>query len=255
MIRRTSSGRPITATTDENNELVEELICSQEDFLGTQQATREIARNVGITRSSVRRLVKRRKINQFKRMTTLHMNNGTRDWRRIRSGNFAERFDRNPRLVEKFAYQDEKDFTLEVPTNIQNNRVYFKGKKDQVPDENLFHQTNKQFIKVIVSACLTWNGATKPFFVNGYEVKINAKTYKQHLQINIKNWIFGQDNTSSHRPNPIQDFLQETLNSSFIKPHEWPPSSPIVIPSIIVFGIKGNEKYMKIDLTSRLKTR
>ena len=79
MIRRTSSGRPITATTDENNELVEELICSQEDFLGTQQATREIARNVGITRSSVRRLVKRREINQFKRMTTLHMNNGTRD--------------------------------------------------------------------------------------------------------------------------------------------------------------------------------
>ena len=118
MIRRTSSGRPITATTDENNELVEELICSQEDFLGTQQATREIARNVGITRSSVRRLVKRRKINQFKRMTTLHMNNGTRDWRRIRSGNFAERFDRNPRLVEKFAYQDEKVFTLEVPKNI-----------------------------------------------------------------------------------------------------------------------------------------
>ena len=108
---------------------------------------------------------------------------------------------------------------------------------------------------MMVSACLTWNGATKPFFVNGYEVKINAKTYKQHLQINIKNWIFGQDNTSSHRPNPIQDFLQETLNSSFIKPHEWPPSSPIVIPSIIVFGIKGNEKYMKIDLTSRLKTR
>ena len=118
MIRRTSSGRPITATTDENNELVEELICSQEDFLGTQQATREIARNVGITRSSVRRLVKRRKINQFKRMTTLHMNNGTRDWRRIRSRNFAERFDRNPRLVEKFAYQDEKVFTLEVPKNI-----------------------------------------------------------------------------------------------------------------------------------------
>ena len=29
---------------------------------------------------------------------------------------------------------------LEVQTNIQNNRVYFKGKKDQVPDDNLFHQ-------------------------------------------------------------------------------------------------------------------
>ena len=94
------------------------------------------------------------------------MNNGTRERRAIRSGNLAERFDRNPRLVEKFAYQDEKDFTLEVPTNIQNNRVYLQGKKDQVPDENLFHQKNKQSIKVMVSACLTCNGATKPILVN-----------------------------------------------------------------------------------------
>ena len=104
------------------------------------------------------------------------MNNGTRDRRTIRSRNLSERFNRNPRLVEKFAYQDEKDFTLEVPTNTQNNRVYFKRKKDQVPDENLFHQTNKQSINMMASACLTWNGATKPFFVNGCAVKVNGQT-------------------------------------------------------------------------------
>ena len=75
-------------------------------------------------------------------MKNLHMNNGTRDQRTIRSGNLAECFDRNPRLVEKFAYQDEKDFTLEVPTNIQSNRIYFKGKKGQVPEENIFHQSD-----------------------------------------------------------------------------------------------------------------
>ena len=78
MKRRTGSGRPTTVKTDENAKLVEELICSQEDFLGTHKSTHEIARNVGISRSSVRRLIKR-KINQFKRMKTPHMNNGTRD--------------------------------------------------------------------------------------------------------------------------------------------------------------------------------
>ena len=75
-------------------------------------------------------------------MKNRHLNNGTRDRRTIRSGNLAERFDRNPRLVEKFAYQDGKDFTLEVPTNIQSNRIYFKGKKGQVPEENIFHQSD-----------------------------------------------------------------------------------------------------------------
>ena len=213
----------------ENAELVEELICSQEDFPGIHKSPREIAINVDISRISVRRLVKRRKINQFKRMKTPHMNNGTRDRRAIRLGNLAECFDRNPRLVEKCSCQDEEDFTLEVPTNIQNNRVYFKGKKDQIPDENLFHQKNKLSIKVIVSACLTWNGVTKPFFVNGCGVKMNAKTYKQHLQKELlpavqrlykHNWIFVQDNTPSHRSNHVQDFLQEALNSRFIKTHE-----------------------------------
>ena len=58
-------------------------------------------------------------------MKTPHIDNGTRDWRTIRSGDLAELFDRNLRLVEKFAYQDQKDFMLEVPTNTENNRVYF----------------------------------------------------------------------------------------------------------------------------------
>ena len=86
----------------------------------------------------------------------------------------VEHFDCNPRLVEKFTFQNEKDVTLEVPTNVQNNRVYFKGKKYQVPDANLLYQTNKQSIKVMVSPSLTWSEATKPFFVNGCEVKVNA---------------------------------------------------------------------------------
>ena len=94
----------------------------------------------------------------------------------------AEHFGRNPRLIEKFAFQDDKDVTLEVLTNFQNDRVYFKGKKYQVPDKNHFYQTTKQSIKVMGSAYLTWNGATKPFFVNSYGVKVNAETYKRHLQ-------------------------------------------------------------------------
>ena len=90
----------------ENAELEEELVCSPEDFSGIHNSPREIDRNVGISTISLRRLVKRRKINQFKRMKIPHMNNGTRDQKAIRSGNLAERFDRNPRLVEKLAYQD-----------------------------------------------------------------------------------------------------------------------------------------------------
>ena len=44
--------------------------------------------------------------------------------------------------------------------------MYRKGKKSDVPDENLFASTNKMSRKVMVSAAISWYGAMKPFFVN-----------------------------------------------------------------------------------------
>ena len=84
--------------------------------------------------------------------------------------------------MEKCVFQDEKDFTLEVPINHQNSRVYGKSQKIDISDERLFHTTNRQSAKVMVSACLTWHGATKPFFVNNKNLKVNAKRYKTHLE-------------------------------------------------------------------------
>ena len=72
MKRRTGSGLPIPVTTDINAELVEKLICSQEEFSGTHESSNEIARNVGINKSSVRSLVK--KISQFQTIKSPPMN-------------------------------------------------------------------------------------------------------------------------------------------------------------------------------------
>jgi len=234
--RRPGSGRPVTATTEENGVLVEMLICSQEESPGTHKSPQGIAPMVGISRSSVKRLVKRRGYKQFKRLKTPRMSETTRQRRTERSGRLADCFEKNPRLIEKCAFQDEKDFTLEVPLNPQNDRVYFKGDKKDVPEENLFHQTNRQSKKVMVSACLTWNGATQPFFVNENGMKVNAVTYKKHLEKKLipsvaklfphENWIFLQDGAPSHGSNLVQGFMEERLRKRFVKKTDWPPSSP-----------------------------
>ena len=88
----------------------------------------------------------------------------------------------------------------------------------------------------MVSAYVTWNGATKPFFVNDKGIKMNSKLYKKHLEkelipdieqiMNRNDWIFVQDSTPSHRSNLVQDFLSETLNKRFINHDEWTPTSP-----------------------------
>jgi len=92
----------------------------------------------------------------------------------------------------------------------------------------------------MVSAAVTWYGATKPFFVNGNGIKVNKENYYQHLKncnflaikkhVKRDDWIFVQDGATSHQSNLVQDFLEQTLKHCFVKRVEWPPSSPDTNP-------------------------
>ena len=68
-----------------------------------------------------------------------------------------------PRLV----FQDEKAFSLQVPTKHLNNRVYFNGPKKDVQLERLSSEGSKFSTKVMVSAVITWKGVSQPFFIGG----------------------------------------------------------------------------------------
>ena len=196
-------------------------------------------------------IVKRRDLKQFKRVKTPRMSSATQQRRTERAGALAEKFSKK-RSIERCVWQDEKYFPVDVPFNAQNNRVYGMDKKDKIPGNRLFHHANKQSKKVMVSACVTWKGATKPFFVNENGLKVNAKTYKKHLEkqlfpevnrlLNGTSWIFLQNSTPSHCSNLVQNFLKEKLSSKFIKHTEWPPSLPDCNPLDYHFWNKIKEK-------------
>ena len=136
------------------------------------------------------------------------MSKGTRNRRETRAGSLRERFESNICMIEKTVWQDEKDFTLEVPLNLHNDRVYGTGKKSDIPHENFLSSTNKMSKKVMVSAAISWYGVTKPFFVNNYGIKVNKENYCQHLRkelfpviekvVKRDDWIFAQDGPPSH---------------------------------------------------------
>ena len=54
------------------------------------------------------------------------MSEGTRNRRETRADFLRERFESNISLIEKTIWQGEKDFTLEIPVNLQNDCVYGK---------------------------------------------------------------------------------------------------------------------------------
>ena len=247
MDRRSGSGRPRTATTEENAEVVEELISSQEEP-GTHTHPRTIAEELDISHTSVRRIIDEHGYNQFK---TPSSNEGTRARRLNRSEALVEDFT-NPRKIERLIFQDEKDFPLEIPINAQNSRVYFKGRKADVPTDRLCHQTKRLTKKVMLSAGLSWFGATKPFFVNDRGLKVDSKNYVKHLRTELfpaikqvyprDDWIYAQDGATSHTANITQDYLKETLGLRFIMKSEWPPASPDTNPLDYYFWNAVKEK-------------
>ena len=57
--RKEGSGRPRSVTTEKNTDLIEELICPQKEAPRTQLGSRKIAEQTGISRLSIRRLIKK----------------------------------------------------------------------------------------------------------------------------------------------------------------------------------------------------
>ena len=93
--RKKGSGRPVTAMTDENLAEVEQLCQSQDDKPGTHKNQRQAARRpiIGVSRRSVQRMLKRRRLHPFKRMrTSAIMNANARHSRKTRSQVLHRRF-------------------------------------------------------------------------------------------------------------------------------------------------------------------
>ena len=178
------------------------------------------------------------------------MNSACRKRRAERAGKLLQRFSIHslPRLV----FQDEKDFSLQVPTNRQNNRVYFNGPKKDVQPERLYSEGNKFSKKVMVSAVITWKGVSQPFFIGGNGIKVNRASYLKHLRDDLipaveamypkKDFTFVQNSAPSHRANQIQNLLKQKLKSRFVKNTDWPPKSPDCNPLDYYFWDRVQEK-------------
>ena len=106
---------------------------------------RDIEKYTGVSCSS-------KKNGKKKRIETIQApenatNKGRYEQRRTKSaGVLTEGLDKRSRSIEKHVWEDVfifSYFTLELPLNPQNSRVYVNDFKNDVQNNHLFHQTNK----------------------------------------------------------------------------------------------------------------
>ena len=150
------------------------------------------------------------KVKSVRRLLGVTIPPQTRLKRLTRAGALLQRFP--TWCVKKIAFQDEKDFTIEVPSNRQNNRIYIRGKKAEVHQSRLYHQANRQSVKLVVSCCLF----TKVLLSLP---KITGVYYTKHLERDLlpecaklypdDDYIFMQDGASSHTSKICQEKLKQ----------------------------------------------
>jgi len=163
--RASCSGCPRSARTHENIQTVEELVCSQEGQPETSKSPTEIARETGMSHSSVRRIVKKDlNLKTFRRrevqlLSDVDKKTRLRACQRLKVRTTADK-------TAQTWLSDEKLFTVQTPTNTQNDRTYAAvSNKRDVPPERLLKGRKHFSQSVVVSVALSKHGETSLVFV------------------------------------------------------------------------------------------
>ena len=240
--RKSGSGLPRSICTEDNIEIVSELILSQEGNPGTHLSQRKISKRTGINRSTVQRISSKiLKLKSFRKVKCQCLSERQKDKRRYRCRKLLQRL-KSINLARTF-FTDEKIFTIEGALNSQNNRVYAKSKSDL--SNVRVHNPRSAFPKsVMVSGGISNMGKTSIHFVHP-GAKINSQYYCHTLlsamlpemnEIGENDYIFMQDGARAHTSKYSLQFLRDNT-PELLEPEMWPPNSPDLNP--MDYGIWG----------------
>jgi len=234
--RKAVSGRPKSARSADNIARVEALICSQEDQPGTSKSSREVAREVGISQSSVMLIAKTDLgLSCFKRVAVQVLTDATKLKRLARSKALLRRL--TVQKTKHVFFTDEKIFYLNPPVNSQNDRVWSAGRKRDVDAQRLLMQRAKFSPHVMVSTGICFNGKGRLHFVPD-KVKINADYYVNGLLPKLmedcealmpNGFILQKDGAPAHTSRQAQEWIRQNT-PDFVNKFEWPPNSPDLNP-------------------------
>ena len=232
--RRKGSGRP-TEFTDEDIERVEELIQSQEGEPGTHLTSREVAAETGISRTSVRRIVKNSLgLTAFKKIKGQKLSEADIQRRLAITKRLLRKM--TVARVDKTFFTDEKLFKLQQKRNTQNDRVYAKS-RDDITDDRLIVERSAFPKNVMISAGVSKFGKTSVFFVEP-NVKVNSDYYCNNLlaqmlpemeDMSNGDYIFQQDGARAHTSKMSLEYLRARVPELW-EPEDWSANSPDLNP-------------------------
>ena len=139
MDRRGGLGKRQTINTNKNENLIVNLICSEEDNPGSHMSPREYEKKQRYKPYFVRQIIKRRGWMQFKSLKTTIISSGTQERRAKRAGVLADRF-RKISSVKKMCMARWKGSYFGCSFKLSKQSCPWIWNKDKIQDNRSSHQ-------------------------------------------------------------------------------------------------------------------
>ena len=189
--RKSGSGRPRSAQTNDNIEYVEEEILSTETNPGSHSTPAEISKRLDISESSVRKILKNDlKLNPFKQMKCQVLSPPNKLKRIVRARKLLKQVAFNK--LNRTFFSDEKVFKKDL----QNCRVHAPcdQKKGDISDSRLYCCRMGFPKSAMVTIGVSKLGKTSVIFIDE-GAKINQEYYCSHCLASL---IPGMDNLADN---------------------------------------------------------
>lgn len=234
VFNRPKSGRPRTATNENNEVLVLGSV-----FMKRQQSLREIANETGGSITSVWRILHRHKFHPY----------GMKLTQELSEADFGKRLDfcesmensiRDPNFLKNVCFSDESTFHLNGYVNRHNCRYWCEANPHEYRQS---HTQRPQ--KINVWAGILGNEIIGPFFIDGnldgpkYIIMLHndivpaMKASAARQNIPWADVYFQQDGAPAHYARLVRQYLDIVFPNRWIGrlgPRAWPPRSPDLTP-------------------------
>lgn len=228
--RKLNKGCKIHRRHIRNDIRVEESVNGE----NSKKGSRAIARELGISHSTVVRRLKKKGYHSYKIQTHQELREGDGFRRSEFCQSMMEEVHRDESLLKRILFTDECTFTLHNKPNVQTCRQWSKN------NPHLLHEGRTQYPeKVNVWAGVIDDYIIGPFFI---EDTLTGPKFLELLQNNIvpqlralpidfNRIIFQMDGCPAHKSRIVKEYLTQTFPGRVIGPSQnyflrWPARSP-----------------------------
>lgn len=234
VFNRPKSGRPRSATDEENEVMAIGSVCVKR-----QQSLREIALETGNSITSVWRIFRRHKFHPY----------GVKLTQELQAADYAKRLDfcelmeiyiRDPNFLKNICFSDESTFHLTGYVNRHNCRYW----SDENPNEHREAHTQRP-LKRNVWGGILGDEIIGPFFIDGNldgpkyilllhnQIVPEMRASAARQNIAWADVYFQQDGAPAHYSRLVRQYLNIVFPNRWIGragPIAWPPRSPDLTP-------------------------